>query len=110
VTALEALHERTIKNRRVVIKPIAPADDADGCQILAIGESARRNLPVALDQLLKKSVLTISDLPRFAENGGGIGFVNQNGKVRFEISMETAKNSHLKISSQLLKLAIIVKD
>jgi hypothetical protein len=109
-TATEALKGKTVKNRKLVIKAIEQVDEANGCQILVIGDSARRQVPVALDRLRKQSILTISDLPKFAVNGGAVGFVDQDGKVRFEINLETAQNARVKISSQLLKLAKIVRE
>lgn len=109
-SSVEALKGRPVRNRKVLIKQVTKADEAEGCQILIIDESARRKVPVVLDRLRNRSVLTISDLPNFAESGGAVGFVEIDGSVRFEINLDAAQNSHVKISSQLLKLAKIVRE
>ena len=70
----------------------------------------RRNLPSIFESSRKKGVLTISDLPKFAEYGGNIGFIEQDGRIRFEINLESAQQARLRISSQLLKLGTIVRS
>jgi YfiR/HmsC-like len=44
----------------------------------------------------------------FAERGGVINFILENNRVRFEINPSAAARVHLKISSKLLQLAVIV--
>jgi len=55
-------------------------------------------------------VLTISEIERFGQMGGIINFITVEDKVQFEINSEQAQQHHLKISSQLLKLARIVRS
>ncbi len=50
-------------------------------------------------------MLTVSDIPHFAEQGGVIEFVTQQDKIRFEVNRSAAEQSHLVLSSQLLKVA-----
>jgi hypothetical protein len=42
------------------------------------------------------------------ENGAMINFINQNGKIGFEINQTAIKNHGLKVSSRLLKIAVKV--
>ena len=46
----------------------------------------------------------------FADGGGIINFIEENNKVRFEINAEAARRTGLNISSELLKLARLVKS
>jgi len=55
------------------------------------------------------SVLTVSDVDRFAEAGGVIGLYNIDNNVQFSINLEQARSASLQINSQLLKLAKIVR-
>jgi hypothetical protein len=50
-------------------------------------------------------VLTVSDLEPFCRLGGGIGLVHEENRLRFEVNMEAAERSGLKVSSKLLTLA-----
>jgi dihydroxyacid dehydratase/phosphogluconate dehydratase len=51
------------------------------------------------------NVLTVSDLPHFAERGGMIGLVRQQDRIRFEVNRTAAEKANLVLSSELLKLA-----
>jgi hypothetical protein len=53
---------------------------------------------------------TVGDVSGFSRNGGMVELFLQDGKVRFEINLAAARQSRLKISSQLLKVARIVRD
>jgi hypothetical protein len=71
---------------------------------------ALTRLPNKLATLDIPSILTISDDHSFADNGGMISFVNVDNKVKLKINLATMKNEQLAISSQILKIAILVED
>lgn len=52
-------------------------------------------------------VLTVGEDDNFIASGGMVNFVRQGAKIRFEVNPRAAQQAGLKISSQLLKLAII---
>jgi hypothetical protein len=55
-------------------------------------------------------VLTVGDVAGFAKAGGMIGFrLTPDGRVSFDINLDRATAAHLKLSSQLLKIARVVK-
>ncbi len=109
-TALGALQGKTVKGRPVVVRQVAQVGEKDACQILVIDKSERRRLQSVLKQMNRNGVLTVSDAPRFASAGGTVGFVEVDGRVAFEINPDAGRQSRIKISSQLLKLAHIVRD
>jgi hypothetical protein len=51
----------------------------------------------------------VSDMPRFAERGGMIQFILEENRVRFQVNLAAAQNAGLVLSSQLLKLAALVR-
>ena len=53
-------------------------------------------------------VLLVADVPGFASDGGMIGFVFEEGRIRFEINREALDRAKLKASAKLLKLARLV--
>ncbi len=55
-------------------------------------------------------ILTVGEMDRFGEQGGIINFFSEGNKVRFEINVGAAEKARLKISSQLLSLARIIRD
>jgi hypothetical protein len=46
----------------------------------------------------------------FARQGGVIGFRLDGNKVRFDVNVEAARQSGLRISSKLLRLARVVRE
>ena len=61
--------------------------------------------PTVLASAKRLPVLTVSDIPRFAERGGMIGLVNQADRIRFEVNVAPVEDSGLTVSSELLKVA-----
>jgi len=108
--AVGALQGKTIKGRPAVVRQVSQVGEKEACQILVIDKSERRRLRTVLKQLNRNGVLTVSDAPRFASAGGGVGFIEVDGRVAFEINPEAVRQCRIKISSQLLKLAHIVGD
>jgi hypothetical protein len=108
--ALGALQGKTVRGRPVIVRQVSQVGEKDSCQILAIDKTERRRLPALLKQLNCSGVLTVSDTPRFASSGGIVGFIEPDGRVAFEINLEAARQCRIKVSSQLLKLAHIVRS
>ncbi|HEX5318006.1 MAG TPA: YfiR family protein [Stellaceae bacterium] len=74
---------------------------APDCQILYVGGDAS-----LLDAVANRPVLTVTDLPDSAPRKGIVNFVVQENHVRFEIDDRAAAESGLRISSQLMTLAV----
>ena len=63
-----------------------------------------------LNSLRGASILTVSEIGGFPQNGGIINLVTTaENKVRFEINPDAAERARLRISSQLLRLATVVR-
>ena len=104
--ALEVFGGKTVFGKEVKIKHFASIDTIEFCHVLFIGSSKRNRIQNILGSLKEQSILTIGESERFIELGGIINFVIVDGKVKFEINREEARRSNLKISSDLLSLAL----
>ncbi len=104
------LADKAVRGQPVrVLRTAGPgALDPARIHILFVGgddEEQRRTLAA----LGHQPVLTVGDSARFAERGGMIGFrVTPEGRIAFDINLQRAEQSGLRIRSQLLKLARIV--
>lgn len=96
----KAAHGRPLVTRRVVLK-----DNLAGLQVLFIGASESARLGDVLQRTNGGSVLTVSDLNRFSQQGGTIEFRSERDRVRFDINLDEAERSGLTINSKLLALA-----
>jgi len=81
----------------------------DGCRVIVVGVSETVRAAAILGNVQKQPALTVSEIERFADDGGMIGLVVDGARVRFEINAQAAQRANLKLSAQLLKLARKVK-
>lgn len=108
--ALEVLNNKQVKGRTLALKQITDAKDLDQCQIVFINSSEKSRLPELLEKLKNSRALTVSEIDGFAQQGGVINFISEHNKVRFEINPDAAHRLGLNISSELLKLAKVIKS
>ena len=108
--ALNAIKDKSVKGREVVIKRFAQIEDFQKCHILFISASKKKYLPQIFDTLRGLHVLTVGEMKNFVEGGGIMNFVTVNKKIGMEINIDTAKKAGLKISSMLLGVSKIIRD
>jgi hypothetical protein len=96
-----------VKNKRIIVKTFDQPSEIEFCNILFIP----KNSNFSLKEILKNTspgMLTISEEEGYGEMGTGFNFLIRNNKLKFEANLKALARSDLKVSSQLLKLAIIV--
>ena len=106
-TSLAELAGKSVQGRALAVKNIVNAADLDTCHVLFLGNEAR---PLAGQVRGRAGLLTVSDMPGFAQSGGMIGLFSEGDRIRFEINPHSAEAAGLKVSSQLLKLAKVVEE
>lgn len=94
-----------IDGRAITVRRLSTIDDSSPCGILFISSSEEARLSAVLAIAQRSGALTVSNMPRFAERGGTIGFVMQQDRIRFEVNRAAAEQAHLTLSSELLKVA-----
>ena len=77
--------------------------------IIFIGQADGIDYKQLLKSLEDKPVLTISDIPGFARNGGMIEITQNGNRMVFTVNLDTVKKSDLYVSAQLLQLANIIR-
>ena len=107
--ALETLKDKTVKGRKLVIRKLSRQENLEDCHMVFISGSEKGNLRPILSTLKNLNILTVSDMDRFANQGGMIGLVTIGNNVNFEVNLDAVQQSKLKFSSQLLKLAKIIQ-
>ncbi|MBC2694704.1 MAG: YfiR family protein [Desulfobacteraceae bacterium] len=108
--ALNAISDKSVKGREVVIKQFARIEDLQKCHIFFISASKRKYLPQIFDALKGLHVLTVGEIKNFVEVGGIINFVTVKKRLYMEINIDTAQKAGLKISSMLLGVSKIIRD
>ena len=98
-----------IGGKSVVARRISEIGTATTCRVLFISSSEDKRVKEILAAAEKLSILTVSDIPRFIEDGGMVQFILADRTVRFAINLDAAQQARLNLSSQLLKVAVQVK-
>jgi len=107
--ALDSLRDKTVRGRPIEVRYESNPGALPACHVAFMSHSLRGNDGEILRQLAGVPILTVGENRDFAKQGGMINFIMQNNKIRFEINPSAVKAASLKISSQLLKLAVIVE-
>jgi hypothetical protein len=108
--ALDAtLSGETIGNQKVTARRISNPQMAVDCQILFISSSEASRLNKIIEALDKSAVLTVSDIPEFSQRQGMIQFVFEENRIRFEVNLTATQRAGLTLSSELLKVATLVR-
>ncbi len=103
--SLASLDGRKAGEYEIRIAPHSANPVLGACQVLYIGDLEQRRLVPIIKSLGDAPVLTISDIPGFAERGGGIGLLNRNDKMLFEVNLASTRKAELRLSGQMLNLA-----
>ena len=106
----EIARKKTVSGRKIQIKQYESIRDVDQCHILFISSREKKVIPDILSKVKNKSILTVSDMDDFSEQGGIINFILIEGKIKFEINLASLKHAKLTAGSELLKLAILVDE
>jgi hypothetical protein len=100
---------RAANGRAIAIRRNVRADASESCHLIFLGAMDDSEVARVVQDVGGAPVLTVGESPSFLDEGGIIGLVIDDGKVRFEINARGAEHAGLKVSSQLLKLARSVR-
>jgi hypothetical protein len=101
---------KSVNGRGIVVRRLGVDGDLKACQVIFVGASERKNLPLVLERLRGTSALTVGESDGFGQHGGIVNLLLNEGRIRFEVNPHAAERAHLQISSRLLALATIVAD
>jgi hypothetical protein len=102
------LSSRLVNGKPVYVRFARRARDAHGSQIVYIAASESSHVTTILSELAGTSSLTLCDQPGFAEEGGTMNFSGGPTRMRFDVALQRAERSGLRISSRLLAISNIV--
>lgn len=96
-----------VGERALVVERLDSRDDFEACHVLFVSPSERDRMAQVLARVEGEPVLTVGDTEGFLRAGGIVNFILEGTKVRFVINQGTAERSGLRISSKLLRLAMM---
>jgi hypothetical protein len=104
-TVADVLHDRKVREKPIALRRPETASAARQCHVLYISRAELARSDWLLEVLEVQPVLLVSDAPDFLERGGTIALVLENNRIRFDVSLPTARRSGLNIDSRLLRSA-----
>jgi len=99
------LHGMSVRGRPAKVRRVSDNDDLAGVHILYVGTNVFRSSRALRQRAIDKPILLVTDHRDGFEGGGVINFIEVNRNLRFEISLDAAERSGLKIDSALLAVA-----
>jgi hypothetical protein len=109
VSVFDIIAKNIDPKQTMIVQSIQDNTVVDNCHILYIA-SSEQGYYRSLDIITRnQALLTVSELPGFVQAGGMVELIYKDNRIRFDINLDTAHLSGLKISSNLLKLAHKIK-
>lgn len=96
---------RTVEGRAVEVRDMAFGEPLAGVHMLFVGGAATGQLASVIDDLQQHSVLTVTETEDSIASGSVINFVVVDDRVRFDVELDSAQRSGLRISARLLTVA-----
>ncbi len=106
---LESLaSSKKVGSRSIKIEKFSSAADMGSCHIVFVGNGKSSQMASVVSKAKSNSTLVVTESAGATEKGSVINFIPKDGKVRFELSLASAKSHGLVVSSDLSRLAIVV--
>jgi hypothetical protein len=100
---------RSMNGHAVVVRKLRPGDALSKVHLLFIGDDDAADIEKALAAVRQLPVLTVTETARNLRLDSVINFRVVDERVRFEVSLDAAEKSNLKLSSRLLAVAYKVQ-
>ena len=110
IDALRTIDGKPVGRSTLRVRTIGDPAGLAACQLVFFERSGRDTLQSFLRALEHAAVLTVSDRDGFAEGGGVVQFARRQNHVRILVNLDAAERAKLRFSSQLLKIAEIVRE
>jgi hypothetical protein len=104
------LESKTIGERQILVRRTKWDQSLAGARAVFVVERDSRKLRRVLDAAAAAGALTIGEGESFATQGGVIGLLVENRKVRFDVDTTAAQVAGLRVSSKLLALTRVVRS
>jgi hypothetical protein len=107
---LYKLDGKNIKQRKIKVIAYQEETCLEQSHVLFFATQQIAFIQQILDQIKGRSILTIGEVDGFSRMGGAINFFREHNRLRFRVNIDAVQRNALKMSSQLLVSAQIVKE
>lgn len=108
-SALDGIEKKKIGGRECRVEYMGSIDQIGQCHLLYVSGSERPNLDRLIPAFSRHAVVTVSDIPGFADKKGAIELVQKQDRLTFIINNSILKQQGISADSSLLDLAASVR-
>ena len=101
----QVVRGRTVNNRPVTVRRVREGESLAGLSVLFVSRRDSGKLAALARIARPLSILLVSDSDRGLEAGSVINYVSAEDRIGFEVSIDAAERSNLKLSSRMLGVA-----
>jgi hypothetical protein len=102
---LRMTEDRNVNRRFIEVRRVSASDAVDDLQVLFVAGDQRGKLGELLAPAQGRPILTVTESEGALADGSIINFTVNGDRVRFEVSLDAAEASQLKLNSRLLAVA-----
>ena len=99
---------KTVNTQKIVIKRVSSASDAMGAHVIFLSASQSSQLNTAIVTANTNKALLVSESTGLGTKGSAMNFIDNGGRVGFEINKKALKSAKVKINSKLEALGKVV--
>lgn len=96
---------RAVDGRRIAVRRIKDAEALTGLHLVFVARGRTARLNDALNAAPARGTLIVTESAGGLPPGSALNFVNVDGQIRFEVSLEAAERRGLKLSSRLVSVS-----
>jgi len=101
----ETLAGRAAAGRALEARGISEEADPRGCHMVFFGAYPLERLAPALRRAERAGALTVGETRAFKDREGMIRFIEEGGRVRFEVNLGPVHRAGIRLNSRLLRVA-----
>ena len=110
-STIDKISGMPIRKHAIEVKRFATLNGEESqCHVLFIAASEAERLNVILAAVRDKPVLTVAELPTFAQRGGVMKFTSRYNRIRFEINSDIGRQAGLTFSAQFMRMVTVVES
>lgn len=103
------LPQHQLKNRPAQVRRLRRIEDLGDSQILFVGPQFNDELKSVIAHIANRPVLVVTSSDHGLEEGSCVNFLFIDRRVRFEVSTTAAEHVGLRVSAELLSVAVRVQ-
>lgn len=94
--------------KKYIIKKLTSPAECSACQVVYVAARESKAFDYIRKASAGKPILTITDSNGLGHKGSCINFKTVDGKLRFELNEAIVRQAGLKVSSSLVRMAILI--